>query len=105
MLKFYWNGIKGTDGTLQLCSYSEGPFCSYPDGSIAVYGKRYRDFSSEVRAAFTVVNNTEIQSDYCENDRIYVEPTHPLYAYVRAALEKHKAHCAKIRERSMSVCA
>lgn len=95
-LKFYWNGIKENGGTLQGASYSDGQLVNHPVGTITIYGKRYRGFSASVHAAFKVENDTDMQTDYFENDRIRVEPSHPLYAQVVVALTAQKAHNAKI---------
>jgi hypothetical protein len=92
MLKFYWNGIKDGAGKLQTCSYSVGPFCTYPEGTIVIYKRGYDSFSCGVHAAFFIKNDTDIQSDYMETDRIYVEPSHALYGQVADALAKRNAH-------------
>ncbi len=38
------------------------------------------------------------ECDYFENDRIRVQPSHPLYAKVLTAAEAQKAHNAKMAE-------
>ncbi len=91
-LRFYWNGIKASDGKLQRCSYSGGPYIGHPDGTITVYSKDYRRFSQEVREAFTVENGTDTQTDYFENDRFRVQPGHHLYDAVRDAMKAGEAH-------------
>lgn len=91
MIKFFYNGIKGSDGKLQKCSYSDGPLLHHPVGTITIYGKRYRPFSSEVAEALVIENNSDIQTDYFENDRIRIVPNHPLYAAVKAAVDKRNA--------------
>jgi len=110
MLKFYWNGIKDTEGTLslcsfdrdkttqgklQLCTYHRGALLHHPEGTITIYGKRYRPFSSGVCKAFEVKDDTEIQSDYIVNEHIRVMPNHPLYAEVLKACQDLEAHNAK----------
>lgn len=99
MLKFFWNGIKDSDGKLQRADYSGGPWLNLPSDCITIYGKRYRSFSAEVQAAFKVENGTDFQTDYFENDRIRVWSSHPLFAEVKAALAKQDAHRATIRLR------
>jgi hypothetical protein len=94
-LKFYWNGVKANGGKLQLAHYSKGnytPESGLCNDTITVYGRHYNSFSAEVRAAFTVVNNSDSMTDYFEQDRIRVAPEHPLYAQVRAAYDKQDAH-------------
>jgi hypothetical protein len=88
MLKFFYNGIKDNGGELQKCSYSESQLISYPAGTITIYAKHYARFSAGIKAAFTVENNTDGMTDYFENDKIRVVPTHPLYAEVLAAAKK-----------------
>ena len=85
-LKFYYNGIKENGGRLQRCSYSDGALINYPAGTITIYKRDHAPFSQGVQDAFRVENNTDIITDYFEKDRIRVEPTHPLYATVRAAM-------------------
>lgn len=95
MLKFFYNGIKDNGGKLQLASYSDDSYRRERDGVITIYARHYRSFSAGIRAAFTVENNTEIQSDYFEQDRIRVAPTHPLYPEVLQACEAKKIHDQK----------
>ena len=99
MLKFYWNGVKEDGGKLQGCHYSDGQLINHPAGTITIYGKRYRGFSAGVQAAFIVENDTDMMTDYFEDDRIRVEPSHPLYPAVKAALDAQRAHHARLSER------
>ena len=94
-LRFFWNGIKGTDGKLQKCSYSTGTYTeasSIPAGTITIYGKYYKRFSSDVKAVFEVKNDTDSQSDYVVDDTIRVTPSHPMFSLVKAAFDKSKTH-------------
>lgn len=85
---FFWNGIKDQRGAkLQKCWYSESSLTSYPDGTITIYARDYCRFSDKVRACFAVQNDTDIQVDYFDSDRIRVIPAHPLYPMVKAAAE------------------
>jgi len=88
MLKFFYNGIKASDGKLQKCSYSKG--YSHDPQAITIYARNYNRFCKEIRAQFTVENNTDSMTDYFEEDRIRVNADHPLYAQVAAA-EAQKA--------------
>lgn len=98
-LKFYWNGIRVKSehslGPLQLCSYSKGALKHHPEGTITIYGKCYRPFSSTVQSTFLVQDETDILTDYIVNEHIRVLPTHPLYAEVLNACEAQEAHYAK----------
>ena len=86
-MKFQAHGIKTASG-LEKCHYmlshlTDGVRC------ITIYGKEHKRFSSEVRAAFTVQNDTDGMADYFENDRIRVHTTHPLFGAVADAYRKH----------------
>lgn len=98
-LKFFWNGIKENGGKLQKCWYSDGPFTSHPAGTITIYARDYNRFSAGVNEAFAVLNDTDMQTDYFETDRIRVTPSHALYAQVQAACASQAAHSAKRQER------
>jgi hypothetical protein len=91
-LRFFYNGIKGSDGKLQKVHYSDGELIHFPAGTLTIYGKEYRRFSDEVRSEFTVENESDMMTDYCEDDRIRVEPSHPLYPNVLVAMQAQKAH-------------
>ena len=93
-IKFFYNGIKGSDGKLQKCSYSDTPLYHHPAGTITIYGRRYIHFSQEVADALAIENDSDIQTDYFENDRIRVVPTHPLYEAVKLASDRRKAKYA-----------
>ena len=95
MLKFYWNGIKSTDGKLQRAYISGSQLVNYPAGTITIYARDYHSFSAEVRAHFTVENNSDMMTDYFETDTIRVTSDHPLYAEARKALDARNLHYAK----------
>lgn len=86
MIKFQTHGIKTIKG-LEPCSYS---ISSLINGQkcITIYGKNYRSFSAEIRAEFKVENNTEIMTDYFEDDAIRVFKDHPLFNDVARAARK-----------------
>ena len=100
MLKFYWNGIKEDGGKLQKCGYSihysMSKLINFPEGTITIYARNYENFSRGIANAFNVENNSECWSDYMENDRIRVEPTHKLYTDVLRAYNQYDSHNAKI---------
>jgi hypothetical protein len=89
-LRFFWNGIKGSDGKLQSAIYSDGELLRYPAGTISIYAKSR--FEGDVKTHFTVENDSDMMTDYFEPDRIRVAPSHPLYAQVKQACEARKAH-------------
>lgn len=96
MLKFYWNGIKDNGDKLQRCHYSVAPLLNHPTSTITIYARDYSGFSQGVRNAFTVQNDSEMQTDYFEKDRIRVTPTHPLYGEVMEAVKAANAHHSKL---------
>ena len=89
---FYYNGIK-VDGKLHKCWYmmDRGRDAS----PITIYGKRYRDLPQI--EGLTVQNDSDLMSDYFENDRIRVTLDSPHYPAVLAAYNqqeaKRKARC------------
>lgn len=91
-LRFFYNGIKGADGRLQKCSYSNAQLVNFPSGTITIYGRDYERFSLDVHAAFMVQNDSDSMTDYFENSRMRVEPSHPLYDMVSVAMAKETAH-------------
>jgi len=104
MLKFYWNGIRVDNGKLQLCHYSASQLLNHPADTITIYGKRYRDFCPAIHRAFTVSNGSDMQTDYFENDRIRVEPSHPCYAQVKAAYVAQELHHDKTSAKRYARC-
>lgn len=98
-LRFFWNGIKVGTGRLQRCSYHMGALLHSPPGTITIYERGYHGFSAEIRQAFEVQNDSDIQTDYVEGDRIRVTSDHPLYPEIRAALAKRDAHTERVWQR------
>ena len=98
MLQFYWNGIKENGGKLQLCHYSpDAP--NAPDvGEIAIYARHYQHFSAGIWAAFAVHNETDIMTDYFRADHFRVEPSHPHYAAILAAVRAQQAHRQRVAD-------
>lgn len=94
-LKFFYNGIKDNGGKLQTCFYSKGQLINYPAGTLTIYKKEYAPFTAGIQQAFTVHNDTEIESDYIVQDVIRVEPTHQLYGEVHTAYQKQQDRRAK----------
>ncbi|HXI90483.1 MAG TPA: hypothetical protein VNH18_29495 [Bryobacteraceae bacterium] len=90
-LRFFYNGIKASDGKLQKCWYSDGQLLNSPTGTITIYARDYASFSAEIRAAFNVENGSDMMTDYFEKDRIRVTPSHPLHALIAEALGKSNA--------------
>ncbi len=105
-LKFFYNGIKDVTADpahsarapLQTCYYYISELTNYPEGTITIYAREYCyglyptnrwvGFSAGIKEAFKVENDSDIQSDYMEKDRIRVTPDHPLYGQVKDAMMK-----------------
>lgn len=85
---FYWNGIKDAKGAkLQKAAYNLTSNTKYPDGTITIYARDYCHFSAKVHGLFNVKNDSDLMTDYFDNDRFYVTPVHPLHGAVKAAME------------------
>ena len=63
-LRFFYNGIKGSDGKLQTCAYHAAQLIHYPAGTITIYARKPRHFSAEIGAALTIQNDSDSQTDY-----------------------------------------
>lgn len=102
-LKFFYNGIKDNGSKLQTCFYSKGQLINYPVNTLTIYKKEYASFTPGIQAAFTVQNDTEIETDYIVQDVIRVEPSHPLYTEVLTAYEKQESRrAAKAARKSIA---
>lgn len=86
-IKFYYNGFKINGGKLYKVTYSMGQLINYPAGTITIYARHDNrtHMPKEMRELFNVENNSDIQTDYFECDKIRVLPTHPLYEQVKNA--------------------
>lgn len=98
-LRIYWNGIKIDGGKLIRCGYSIDNNVDHHT-SVTIYARDYADLPRDL---FQVVNNSDIMTDYFEDDRADLTPEHPLYKYFRYAGMKAQAradrpYCEKLRE-------
>lgn len=93
-IKFFYNGFKVNKGPLVKTWYSKGgytPESGIAEGTITIYARSGSCFPKELNQVFNIQNDTDIMTDYFEEDRIFVSPTHPLYSDVLAAWDKAKA--------------
>lgn len=83
-IRFYWNGIRlNGEKSLNKCWYSlDNNRDHLPSVSI------YADGCRLPRDLFEVKNETDIYTDYFEEDSAYLTPDHPLYKYARYAAVK-----------------
>ena len=86
--EFVWNGIK-VDGELHKAFYDV-----YPDGTIAVYGKDYKDLPRF--DGMTVTNDSEPMTDYFANDVGRIAPGSPYYEAAKSAYERQEEHRAAV---------
>lgn len=75
------------DGKRVGVRYAVGPWVEGVDPSTIKIRSRKSRFPAEVRAAFTIENNSDSREDYFEGDSIRITARHPLYAAVKAAAE------------------
>ncbi len=98
-VKFMWNGIK-VDGTLYKAHYSMGGYTAnsgIPANTITIYGKNYDSLPQ--LEGLTIENDSDIMTDYFENDRIRITPDSKYYNDAKAAYEKMNEHIEKRLEK------
>lgn len=84
-IKFYWNGLRlNGEKRLVKCSYSLDNHRDHKE-CVSIYasggGRLPRDL-------FEVHNETDIYTDYFDDDHAVLTPDHPLYKYARYAAAK-----------------
>ena len=99
-MRFMYNGIKDdSTGKLYKGYYSIGPWNTLPEGTITFYAKGYDNLSKLLHPLFSVENETDIQTDYFEKDKIRVQPDNPMYNMVLQAYIAQQDHRKKIEKR------
>lgn len=86
-IKIYYNGIKVNGGKLIKCGYSIGDNC------VTIYAHGYEDLPRDIFP--DVKNDTDLYTDYFDNDRCTITPAHPLYKYVFYSALKDAARSVK----------
>lgn len=84
-IKFYYNGIKVDDGKLVKCWYS----IDDERKTVTISAKDYQDLPRNI---FDVVNETDLYTDYFDDDRTTLTEEHPLYKFARYAALKARKH-------------
>ena len=74
-IKIYYNGLKIDGGDLVKCGYY-----IRDNGEICIYARNYDNLPRDL---FEVKNDTDLYTDYFDNDSADVTPDHPLYKYIR----------------------
>lgn len=90
-IKFRFNGVQEDGMKLVRCWYWLNN-----DGSLGISARDYKSFGPEMRAAFKVRNESDLMTDYFDNDRVTVAPEHPLYKAALAGYAAWQAHRAKV---------
>ena len=99
-IRFYHNGIKVNGGKLVKCLYSVDNNIDHSP-SISIHCKDcYSDLPRDV---FDVENDSDLYTDYFDDDHTTLTPEHPLYPYARAAalkgeirsIERYLPYCDK----------
>ena len=91
-VKFMWNGIK-VDGVLYRAHYSIGNYTAssgIPADTITVYAKDYKSFPQI--DGLQIKNDSDIMTDYFENDRIRIYTDNKYYSEAKTAYEKMTEH-------------
>lgn len=96
-IKFYYNGLRlNGSRTLVKCSYSIDNSRRTASPCVTICADRG---GSLPRDLFPVENDTDIMTDYFDNDRATITAEHPLYPFARAAAVKYEINSLKISQR------
>lgn len=96
VVKFQYNGMK-VDGKLYKGYYSMGSYhksSGIPSGTITIYSKDYSRFPRIDGLIFH--NDSDIQTDYFDTDKIRVTPDSPYYKKVLAGYQKQEDYRNKV---------
>lgn len=91
MIKILQNGIKHDCGYTR-CFYSMGNTFHHSDKCITITARDYDHLPSELGK---VENNSDYQSDYFDEDRVYLEPNDKYYNEALVAYNKRRLADAK----------
>ena len=94
-VKFIWNGMK-VNGELYKASYSKGPYTKesgLPEGTITMYMKGYK--STPQIEGVEVINDSDVMTDYFEEDTVRIYPDSRYYEEARKACKAANIHDAK----------
>jgi hypothetical protein len=60
-----------------------GNYSRYPEGTIAIYAREYKRLPQIPE--LKIYNDSDVMTDYFEEDRAYLDPSNPLYPQAKAA--------------------
>lgn len=96
-IKFYYNGLRlNGSRALVKCSYSIDNSRRTASPCVTICADHG---GSLPRDLFPVENDTDIMTDYFDNDRATITADHPLYPFARAAAVKYEINLLKISQR------
>lgn len=96
-IKFYYNGLRlNGSRALVKCSYSIDNSRRTASPCVTICADRG---GSLPRDLFPVENDTDIMTDYFDNDHTTITADHPLYPFARAAAVKYEINLLKISQR------
>ena len=85
-IRIYWNGFK-LDGANKM-TVKVGYSIDKDTEAVRIYARDYTDLPRDL---FEVKNDTDIYTDYFDEDRATVDKAHPLYKYIYFAACKARA--------------
>lgn len=100
MITFFWNGLKVNKGKLEQAyiSFNRG-YNKRPD-EISICAKHYNSFSDEIKTEFTVVNKSDIMTDYFEQDHFTIKADSKYWNdALKASLKDRNRVLAKVTKR------
>lgn len=96
-IKFYYNGLRlNGSRTLVKCSYSIDNSRRTASPCVTICADRGGNLPRDL---FPVENDTDIMTDYFDNDRATITAAHPLYPFARAAAVKYEINLLKTSQR------
>lgn len=96
-IKFYYNGLRlNGSRALVKCSYSIDNSRRTASPCVTICADRGGRIPRDL---FPVENDTDIMTDYFDNDRATITADHPLYPFARAAAVKYEINLLKISQR------
>lgn len=96
-VKFMWNGIK-IDGQLYKGKYSMGPYTetsTLPEGTVTIYMDSRNLYTPRING-LEIENDSDIMTDYFENDTVRIRPGTIHYDAAVKAANAYNIHMEKV---------